>query len=59
MSGPEFRGSTLFGNHNPARVAINLYQFLAIMGFSDGGAHLCNTAFHNFGLRCGNWRRGI
>jgi len=40
-------------------VAINLYQFLAIMGFSDGGAHLCNTAFHNFGLRCSNWRRGI
>ncbi|TAM13789.1 MAG: N-acyl-D-glutamate amidohydrolase [Rhodanobacter sp.] len=48
--GPRLRWSTLIGNHNPKRVAINLNQPYAIMGFSDAGAHLRNMAFYNFGL---------
>lgn len=48
--GPKLRWSTLIGNHNPKRVAINLNQPYAIMGFSDAGAHLRNMAFYNFGL---------
>ncbi len=48
--GPKLRWSTLIGNHNPKRVAINLNQPYAIMGFSDAGAHLRNMAFYNLGL---------
>lgn len=48
--GPKLRWSTLIGNHNPKRVAINLNQSCAIMGFSDAGAHLRNMAFYNFAL---------
>lgn len=48
--GPKLRWSTLIGNHNPKRVAINLNKPYAIMGFSDAGAHLRNMAFYNFGL---------
>ena len=48
--GPKLRWSTLIGNHNPKRVAINLNQPCAIIGFSDAGAHLRNMAFYNFGL---------
>ncbi|SFL11361.1 N-acyl-D-amino-acid deacylase family protein [Rhodanobacter glycinis] len=48
--GPRLRWSTLIGNHNPKRVAVNLNQPYAIMGFSDAGAHLRNMAFYNFGL---------
>jgi N-acyl-D-aspartate/D-glutamate deacylase len=48
--GFKLRWSTLIGNHNPQRVAINLNHPCAIMGFSDAGAHLRNMAFHNFGL---------
>ncbi|MEO6102554.1 MAG: amidohydrolase family protein, partial [Pseudoxanthomonas sp.] len=48
--GPKLRWSTLIGNHNPARVAHNLNNPCAIIGFSDAGAHLRNMAFYNFGL---------
>jgi len=48
--GRGLRWSTVIGNHNPARVAINLNDKSAIIGFSDAGAHLRNMAFYNFGL---------
>lgn len=48
--GRELRWSTLIANHNPQRVAANLNDPCAIVGFSDAGAHLRNMAFYNFGL---------
>lgn len=44
------RWATLLGNHNPKRVAANINDSSAIIGFSDAGAHLRNMAFYNFGL---------
>ncbi|MDO5691325.1 MAG: N-acyl-D-glutamate amidohydrolase [Pseudomonadota bacterium] len=48
--GSQLRWSTVIGNHNPARVASNLNEDCAIIGFSDAGAHLRNMAFYNFPL---------
>jgi len=48
--GRALRWSTVIGNHNPLRVAANLNDPSAIVGFSDAGAHLRNMAFYNFGL---------
>jgi N-acyl-D-aspartate/D-glutamate deacylase len=48
--GRELRWSTLMGNHNPKRVAANMNDASALVGFSDAGAHLRNMAFYNFGL---------
>ncbi|GAB2488932.1 N-acyl-D-amino-acid deacylase family protein [Arenimonas alkanexedens] len=48
--GPRLRWSTVIANHDPKRVAINVNQSCAIVGFSDAGAHLRNMAFYNFGL---------
>lgn len=48
--GKALRWSTLIGNHNPARVAVNLNADCGLVGFSDAGAHLRNMAFYNFGL---------
>lgn len=44
------RWSTTIANHNPRRVAANLNDASALVGFSDAGAHLRNMAFYNFGL---------
>lgn len=48
--GRDLRWSTLIANHNPARVAANVTDPSALIGFSDAGAHLRNMAFYNFGL---------
>jgi N-acyl-D-aspartate/D-glutamate deacylase len=48
--GRKLRWSTVIGNHNPLRVAANLNDPSAIVGFSDAGAHLRNMAFYNYGL---------
>lgn len=48
--GRNLRWSTLIANHDPTRVAANLNQECAIIGFSDAGAHLRNMAFYNFGI---------
>ncbi len=48
--GSRLRWSTVIGNHDPARVASNLNQDCAMIGFSDAGAHLRNMAFYNFPL---------
>jgi N-acyl-D-aspartate/D-glutamate deacylase len=48
--GRGLRWSTVIGNHDPARLAANLNNPSAIVGFSDAGAHLRNMAFYNFGL---------
>ncbi len=48
--GKALRWSTLIGNHNPARVAVNVNADCGLVGFSDAGAHLRNMAFYNFGL---------
>jgi N-acyl-D-aspartate/D-glutamate deacylase len=48
--GKALRWTTLIANHNPVRVAANLNQPCAIIGFSDAGAHLRNMAFYNFGV---------
>jgi N-acyl-D-aspartate/D-glutamate deacylase len=48
--GKQLRWSTLIGNHNPARVAVNVNADCGLVGFSDAGAHLRNMAFYNFGL---------
>ena len=48
--GRQLRWSTLIANHNPVRVASNLNEPCAIIGFSDAGAHLRNMAFYNYGL---------
>jgi N-acyl-D-aspartate/D-glutamate deacylase len=48
--GKKLRWSTLIGNHNPARVAVNVNADCGLVGFSDAGAHLRNMAFYNFGL---------
>lgn len=48
--GRQLRWSTVIGNHNPLRVAANLNDPSAIVGFSDAGAHLRNMAFYNYGL---------
>lgn len=48
--GRNLRWSTLIANHDPTRVAANLNQECAIIGFSDAGAHLRNMAFYDFGI---------
>ena len=48
--GKALRWTTLIANHNPARIAVNLNNPCAIIGFSDAGAHLRNMAFYNFGV---------
>jgi N-acyl-D-aspartate/D-glutamate deacylase len=44
------RWSTTIANHNPKRIAANMNNSSALVGFSDAGAHLRNMAFYNFGL---------
>jgi N-acyl-D-aspartate/D-glutamate deacylase len=44
------RWSTTIANHNPRRLAANMNDASALVGFSDAGAHLRNMAFYNFGL---------
>ncbi|RXV64416.1 N-acyl-D-glutamate amidohydrolase [Burkholderia stabilis] len=48
--GRDLRWSTVIANHNPHRVAANVNDPCALIGFSDAGAHLRNMAFYNFGL---------
>lgn len=48
--GKALRWTTLIANHNPVRIAANLNNPCAIIGFSDAGAHLRNMAFYNFGV---------